>query len=239
MGMPAACLFDLDGLLLDTEPLHARAWQQASAHFGLELNQQQTLALRGRRRLDCAEQVRQWMAGAGLNAPTCAELLAIRQPIAERLLPQAPALPGAEALLRRCRERGIALALVTSSSRDAVALKAAPHPWLALIAERVHGDDPELQTGKPAPDPYLLAASRLGVESAACWAFEDSPAGARSASLAGCRVHVLLPLQAELAAALIPQLPPGCRTIQHLDEVDVSGRDAQDNRLDQNSRLDQ
>ncbi len=224
MGMPAACLFDLDGLLLDTEPLHARAWQQASAFFGLELSQQQALALRGRRRLDCAEQVRQWMGGAGLDAPSAEALLAVRQPIAERLLPQAPALPGAEDLLHRCRQLGIAMALVTSSSREAVALKAAPHPWLALIEERVHGDDPDLQAGKPAPDPYVLAARRLGVAPAACWAFEDSPAGARSARTAGCRVHVLLPHEPGLAAAVKDQLPEGCHTIQHLQEVDPSGR---------------
>ncbi|MGB5239460.1 MAG: HAD hydrolase-like protein, partial [Prochlorococcaceae cyanobacterium] len=54
MSHPAACLFDLDGLLLDTEPLHGRAWRQAAREFGLELSDQQLLALRGRRRLDNA-----------------------------------------------------------------------------------------------------------------------------------------------------------------------------------------
>jgi pseudouridine-5'-monophosphatase len=57
----------------------------------------------------------------------------------------------------------------------------------------VLGDDPELAAGKPAPDPFLLAAHRLGVRPHDCWAFEDSPAGARSAAAAGCRVHVLAP----------------------------------------------
>jgi beta-phosphoglucomutase-like phosphatase (HAD superfamily) len=73
-----------------------------------------------------------------------------------------------------------------------VELKAAPHPWLELISTRVHGDDGELGAGKPAPDVFLLAAARLGVEPTACWAFEDSPAGALAAAAAGCRVHVLL-----------------------------------------------
>jgi len=62
MGLPAACLFDLDGLLLDTEPLHSQAWLEATAGFGLTLAADQLLALRGRRRLDCAEQVRSWIA---------------------------------------------------------------------------------------------------------------------------------------------------------------------------------
>jgi pseudouridine-5'-monophosphatase len=81
-----------------------------------------------------------------------------------------------------------------------VARKAAPHPWLELIELRVHGDDPELRQGKPAPDGYLLAARRLGVAAGDCWAFEDSPAGARAALAAGCRVHVLVPTEMPLGA---------------------------------------
>ncbi|MFM8526393.1 MAG: HAD family hydrolase, partial [Cyanobacteriota bacterium] len=78
-------------------------------------------------------------------------------------------------------------------SSAAVAHKSTPHPWLSLITVRVHGDDPELLAGKPAPDVFLLAARRLGVEARNCWAFEDSPAGATAAVHAGCRVHVLAP----------------------------------------------
>jgi HAD superfamily hydrolase (TIGR01509 family) len=191
MPAPAACLFDLDGLLLDTEPLHGRAWREAAAHFGTQLSSSQLLALRGRRRLDCADQVLAWIRSDGGHCPGSRELLAVRQPIAEALLATAPPMPGAEALLRRCQARGLPMALATSSTRSAVELKARPHPWLALIEERIYGDDPELGAGKPAPDIYRLAASRLGVDPRDCWAYEDSRAGARSAAAAGCRVHVL------------------------------------------------
>jgi pseudouridine 5'-phosphatase len=202
MVLPAACLFDLDGLLLDTEPLHAEAWQQAASHFGRPLADPELLALRGRRRLDCADQVLAWIAASGLATPNREELLAVRQPIAEALLIQAEPMPGASELVSRCRARGIPMALATSSSRAAVELKARPHPWLGQIQERVHGDDPELLAGKPAPDVFLLASRRLGVPSHACWAFEDSPAGAQAALAAGCRVYVLPPehLQATAGA---------------------------------------
>ncbi|MEB3200856.1 MAG: HAD-IA family hydrolase [Synechococcaceae cyanobacterium] len=191
MVQPAACLFDLDGLLLDTEPLHARAWQEAAAAFGLELHPARLLQLRGRRRLDCAALVHSWITANGGTCDGPQALLAVRQPIAERLLARAPAMPGAEALVRRCATLALPMALATSSSAPAVNLKAAPHPWLSLITTRVHGDDPELRAGKPAPDVFLLAADRLGVDPRACWAFEDSPAGAQAAAAAGCRVHVL------------------------------------------------
>ena len=191
MVLPAACLFDLDGLLLDTEPLHAQAWQEAAAHFGCALSVQQLLALRGRRRLDCAAQVIHWIQQSGGQPPSSDALLAVRQPIAEALLVHAHPTPGAMQLVQRCQDLNIPMALATSSSRAAVELKARPHPWLAAIATRVHGDDPELEAGKPAPDVFVLAASRLGVPAATCWAFEDSPAGAQSALAAGCQVHVV------------------------------------------------
>lgn len=223
MAPPAACLFDLDGLLLDTEPLHARAWREAAAHFGRQLTAAELMQLRGRRRLDCAEQVRSWIA-AGTDAPTpqapsrhapsIEALLAVRQPIAEALLVHAQPMAGAPELVRRCAELAIPMALATSSARAAVALKAAPHPWLELITIRVHGDDPELRAGKPAPDVFLLAAARLGQEPGDCWAFEDSPAGARAADAAGCRVHVLLPEGGDPAA-----YPAGVHWLDSLRDV--------------------
>lgn len=216
MSRPAACLFDLDGLLLDTEPLHGRAWREAARHFGVELAHEQLLALRGRRRHDNAHEVRRWIKAGEGQSPTSEELLAVQQPIARQLLPQASAIDGAAELLTRCRELAIPMALVTSSSREAVARKAAPHPWLELIELRVHGDDPELGQGKPAPDGFLLAARRLGVPAGDCWAFEDSPAGARAALEAGCRVYVLAGDLDEGA------FPAGVRLIRSLRAVELA-----------------
>ncbi len=193
MSAPAACLFDLDGLLLDTEPLHGLAWRQAAERFGLKLPEAELMRLRGRRRLENARQVIAWIAERVGAPPSVEELLAVQQPIARRLVPRAAAMEGAPELLRQCRQRQVAMALVTSSSRESLALKTAGHPWLELIEVRIDGDDPELRAGKPAPDPFLLAAERLGVSPRDCWAFEDSPAGAIAAAAAGCRVHVLPP----------------------------------------------
>jgi pseudouridine-5'-monophosphatase len=193
MSAPAACLFDLDGLLLDTEPLHSLAWRQAAERFGLQLPDAELMRLRGRRRLDNARQVITWIAERVGAPPTVEELLAVQQPIARGLLPRAEPMEGAPELLRQCLERQVAMAVVTSSSRESLALKTAGHPWLELIELRIDGDDPDLKAGKPAPDPFLLAAERLGVSPGDCWAFEDSPAGAIAAAAAGCRVHVLVP----------------------------------------------
>ena len=162
MGSPAACLFDLDGVLLDTEPLQARAWKEAATHFGCDLDASQLRSLRGRRRPDCAEQVCLWIQSGTGASPGSEALLAVRQPLADQLLPGARPMPGAEALVLNCVAQGIPMALATSSSRKAVQRKAAPHSWLDLIKVRVYGDDPALRGGKPSPDPFLLAAERIG-----------------------------------------------------------------------------
>ena len=185
---PKACLFDLDGLLIDTEPLHARAWQLASLHFGTNLASNQLIQLQGRRRLDNARLVCSWID----QAITPEQLLAVRQPIAKRLLPEAKAMDGAESLVQTAERFGIATALVTSSDRASVRHKIDNHPWVNHLQLMVCGDDPDLKAGKPAPDPFLLGSDRLRVKPEECWAFEDSRAGCESALAAGCLVWRLL-----------------------------------------------
>ncbi len=224
MPAPAACLIDLDGLLLDTEPLHGQAWTRAAAHFGGQLSPSQRRQLRGRRRQDCATQVATWLQAANASPQSATplngdDLLAVQQPISRQLLAAAPAMPGAEALVRCCSELAIPMALVTSSAEEAVQRKSAPHPWLEQIQTRVLGDDPELARGKPAADPFRLAAARLGVDPATCWALEDSLAGATAALAAGCRVWIL-ESETEGDGLPVDQLPKGNWTqIQRLDQV--------------------
>ena len=174
--------------MIDTEPLHARAWQQAALHFGTDLESNQLIQLQGRRRLDNARLVCSWID----QVITPEQLLAVRQPIAAQLLPGAKAMDGAESLVRTAQRSGIATALVTSSDRASVRHKIDNHPWVNHLQLMVCGDDPDLKAGKPAPDPFLLGSDRLRVKPEECWAFEDSRAGCESALAAGCLVWRLL-----------------------------------------------
>jgi HAD superfamily hydrolase (TIGR01509 family) len=133
------------------------------------------------------------------------QLLTAREPIAKRLVATAPAVPGAESLIRFCSSKKLPMVLVTSSKKASLLYKISGHPWLDLIQSRVLGDDPELRAGKPAPDPYLLATQRLGVLPSECWVFEDSEAGCQSALDAGCRVWQLIEAPSEIE----PSKPDG------------------------------
>ena len=186
-AMPAGCLFDLDGLLLDTEPLHGQAWAEAVGQFGGSASAELLLGLRGRNKFDNAS----GLIEALQLTVSVEQLLAVQQPLARDKVRQARAMPGAERLVQYLQAAGVPLAIATSSGRESVEIKLAPHRWLQSIAVRVHGDDPEIQQGKPAPDLFIEAARRLHVEPAQCWAFEDSQAGAKAALAAGCRVFVV------------------------------------------------
>ena len=185
--MPAGCLFDLDGLLLDTEPLHGQAWAEAVGQFGGLASAELLLGLRGRNKFDNAS----GLIEALQLTVSVEQLLAVQQPLARDKVRQARAMPGAERLVQHLQAAGVPLAIATSSGRESVEIKLAPHPWLQRIAVRVHGDDPQIQQGKPAPDLFIEAARRLHLEPGQCWAFEDSQAGAKAALAAGCRVFVV------------------------------------------------
>ncbi len=191
MDLPKACLFDLDGVLLDTEKLHSAAWSKAAASYETELSEDQLRLLKGRRRLECAEQIVKWSK----KPITVNEFLKCHSPISKALLSNAKEMAGARKLIEWCYLNKMPMALVTSSTENSVKLKTNVHYWFKLIETRVLGDDKELNNGKPKPDPYLLAAKKLNTSPDFCWAIEDSTSGVKSALAAGCNVWVLDPTQ--------------------------------------------
>ena len=186
-NLPKAILFDLDGVLIDSEPLHGQAWKETAALFGLNLTNSQLKLLRGKRRIDCANE----LVKLTPKVVQVEELLNVHKPISRKLILNAQAMQGGESLMKKCHERNIPMALVTSSSSESFQIKTAPHPWINLFSVIVLGDDKLLAKGKPSPDPYLLAAEKLNIAPQECWAVEDSIAGVSSALEAGCIVFFL------------------------------------------------
>ena len=184
---PKAFLFDLDGVLIDSEPLHGKAWKETASHFDINLTNDQLKLLRGRRRIDCVNELVKLVP----KEVKTEEILRIHKPISRRLILTAKAMPGGETLVKKCYQKNIPMALVTSSSYESLRIKTKQHKWMNLFSKMVLGDDNLLANGKPAPDPYLLAAKKLYVAPQKCWAVEDSVSGVSSALKAGCFVIYL------------------------------------------------
>ncbi len=184
---PKALLFDLDGVLIDSEPLHGQAWKETAALFDLNLTDDQLKLLRGKRRIDCANELVTLIP----KAVKAKDLLNLHTPISRKLILTAKAMQGGESLVKMCHKNNIPMALVTSSSFESFQIKTALHKWINLFSVIVLGDDKLLTKGKPAPDPYILAAEKLNISPQKCWAVEDSISGVTSAINAGCYVLCL------------------------------------------------
>ena len=183
-----AVIFDMDGLLLDTEPIYTEATQEVVGRFGKTFEWSLKARMIGR---PAAESAR--ILVDALELPLSPEAyLAERQSIMVRLFPDAPALPGARELVEHLAAHEVPMALATSSQRAHYVLKSSGHKdWFRHFRVTVTGDDPEVGRGKPAPDIFLAAARGLGVVPERCLVFEDAPSGMEAARAAGMAVIVV------------------------------------------------
>ncbi len=178
-----AAIFDLDGTLLDTEPLYARAFAQALATIGLTPPPGLAERVTGIASPDRAGLLR---AEFGPAFPLDRFLAAYYAHRAALLPARLPLRPGTAALLR---QTSWPKAVATSASRRTALTHLTRAGIAAAFRHIVTRDD--VARGKPAPDVFLEAARRLGVPPAECLAFEDSPPGIASARAAGMRVVVV------------------------------------------------
>ncbi|MGF1527759.1 MAG: HAD-IA family hydrolase [Candidatus Competibacterales bacterium] len=184
-----AVIFDMDGLLLDTEGLYTQATQTIVSRYGKVFDWSIKAHMIGRPAMDSARYLVEV-----LELPLAPEdYLREREAILEALFPSAKAMAGAERLTAHLSSQGVPQAVATSSSRRLFQWKTQSHQaWFESFDAVVTGDDPAVARGKPAPDIFLVAAERLGVAPERCLVFEDSPAGAR-AGLAAAMGVVAVP----------------------------------------------
>ena len=200
----AAVIFDLDGTLVDSERLALEAGRRAFRRFGVTVAPGFLEGLIGRDR----ETVAQVFAAqygdldqSALNAAIRAESAALRR------TEGAPLKPFARELVAEIAALGLPMTVATSSGRAAAEAKLARAGLRAAFRVLVSADC--VHRPKPAPEPYLLAAARLGHPPARCLAFEDSDTGAEAAHAAGMRV------------VQVPDLVPGSGRHAHHMAVDL------------------
>ncbi len=178
-------IFDLDGLLLNTEHLHAQVIQDIADRYGKTYTPAAKAKVVGKRALESSQALVD-----ALGLPMTGDACRIeRHQRMRRVYPSTKLMPGAERITQHFHHNGVPMAIATSSHDENFQLKTAHHQsWLQQFNLIVKGDDPALQRGKPAPDIFLLVAQRLAVEPQHCLVFEDSPAGVAAARSAGMSV---------------------------------------------------
>ncbi|HEY7948339.1 MAG TPA: HAD-IA family hydrolase [Acidimicrobiales bacterium] len=182
-GSPAfgAAIFDMDGLLVDSEPLWREAEIDIFGRLGVPLTEQLCLETRG---MVLTEVTRHWFDRHGWDGPdpdaVAAEIIDAMEALLSRSV---AAKPGVVPALASCRARGMRLAVASSSPRrlvDAVVDRLRLRPWFDVL----HSAENE-PAGKPDPAVFLTTAEMLGMAPDRCVVFEDSPAGIQAAVAAG------------------------------------------------------
>ena len=181
-------LFDMDGVVLDTETLYARFWREAAGALGYEMSYEQALGMRSLSKTAGQAQLESYF-GKGVSR---AEFRAKRIELMDAYINihGVDLKPGIRELLDALDKKGIMAAITTSSPLERVQRYLGPHDLLDRFAYLCSGAD--MARGKPEPDIYLHGAACLGLKPEECLAVEDSPAGVLSAYRAGC-MTVMVP----------------------------------------------
>jgi beta-phosphoglucomutase len=177
---PTALIFDMDGVLIDSEPLHKRAKEETFRRFGIVVPESVYDSYKGRSDAIVMQEI---LAERGASAETIASALRLKHEIFEASEHELQPVPGAIDFLKWAKPR-YRLALATSATpRNRAAL-------LELLG--ISGlfeatvDSGQFQRPKPDPEVFLIALRQLELTAADCWVIEDTVSGVQAAKSAGC-----------------------------------------------------
>ena len=205
----SAILFDMDGTLIDSEPLWLKAEIEVMAEVGCHWDEQDQINCLG----GPAERTERYMQERSQNIKPYGYFInRLHEVMRARITNELDLIPNALSLLKECKDAEIKTALVTASSRDlmTIVLKRFPPGTFDVV---VSGDD--VEKSKPDPAPYLLAAKQLSVDILKCLVLEDSLTGVQSGLSSGAKV-IGIPHLVQMSEH------PNLRVISSLDEITLS-----------------
>lgn len=180
---PKAVLFDMDGVLYDSMPNHARSWHSSMAGFGIDMAPEEAYKYEGMRGVETIKLLakRQW--GRDLSDDEAAAMYE-KKAEAFRACPKAEKMEGVEELMRKIKADGLKIVVVTGSGQ-----KSLLHRLEEEFAGLVRGDlivtSFDVMHGKPDPEPYLRGLEKAGITPGEGIVVENAPLGVRAGVAAG------------------------------------------------------
>jgi HAD superfamily hydrolase (TIGR01509 family) len=157
---PKAVLFDMDGVLYDSMPNHAIAWQQSMAQFGITMTADDAYATEGARGVDTIRKMVMQQQGREIDEAEAQRMYDVKSHIFHQL-PEASIMPGILTLMQQIHDDGIQIGVVTGSGQKPL-IKRILKDFGTFVDEAHITTAYDVRRGKPKPDPYLMGLRKAG-----------------------------------------------------------------------------
>ena len=185
-GLPLrlrAVLFDMDGVLYNSMPYHAKAWHRAMEQFGYDLPEEEVYMHEGRTGTSTVNLVSMRQRGVKESEERIQEIYKVKSDFFNEYPPAEP-MPGALSLLRQLKEQGLMILIVTGSGQLSL-LDKLKHHFPDIFRRELMVTAFDVKHGKPHPEPYLMGMQKGGLTPDECIVVENAPLGVRAAKAAG------------------------------------------------------
>ena len=178
-----AVLFDMDGVLYNSMPSHAKAWHRAMAHFGYDLPEQEAYMHEGRTGASTINIVSRRQRGVEESEERIQEIYRVKSQFFNEYPPAEP-MSGALELLRKLQAQGLKILIVTGSGQASL-LDRLNHHFPGVFCRVLMVTAFDVMRGKPDPEPYLMGLQKGDLRADECVVVENAPLGVRAAKAAG------------------------------------------------------
>jgi len=210
---PKAVLFDMDGVLYDSMPHHAIAWQQSMAHFGIHMTEADAYATEGARGIDTIRNMVRQQQGEEITLEQAQEMYDEKTRLFHAM-GEARVMPGVRELMAKMHRQGLHIGVVTGSGQRPL-INRLMTDFADYLDERHIVTAYDVQRGKPNPDPYLMGLQKMGgLQPWEAIVIENAPLGVKAGAAARIFTiavntgplpdHILLDAGADL---LFPNMP--------------------------------
>ena len=181
---PKAVLFDMDGVIYDSMPNHARSWHQAMASVGIDMPEEEAYLYEGMRGVETIRLKARQQWHRELTDEEAQQLYHLKCQYFSQC-PPAQKMPGTEALMQQIKSLGLTICVVTGSGQRAL-LDKLTTDFKEFISSELIVTSFDVKHGKPAPDPYLVGMQKAGVQPWETIVVENAPLGVQAAVSAHC-----------------------------------------------------
>ena len=178
-----AVLFDMDGVLYNSMPYHAKAWHRAMTEFGYHLSEEEVYMHEGRTGSSTVNFVSHREHGVEVSEERVAEIYKVKSAYFNEFPPAEP-MPGALELLQKIKAQGLKILIVTGSGQCSL-LDKLNHDYPGIFRRELMVTAFDVKHGKPDPEPYLMGMEKGALRPEECIVVENAPLGVRAAKAAG------------------------------------------------------